>query len=99
MSSSTASGGSMAPGLVVSVVALVISVVALIATTAQVLQQYYASAAGYANCNRKVMGLWADYTRRKFRLSQLRFEVQFEAPVVFLASPTNRRRPVRDRDI
>src|SRR5436190_7301110 len=45
------------------------------------------------------MGPWARHTRRIFRPSQLRFEVQFEAPVIFLAPPRNRNRPVPGRDI
>ena len=98
-SNSNSSNGSMDAGTITSVVALVISLVALIATTLQVLQQYYASAQGYSNCNEKVMGLWAKATWRKFRWSELRFQVLFEAPVIFVAPPDNKKRPVPDSDI
>lgn len=85
--------------LVVAVVALVVSVVALLATFMQVLQQYYASARGYAQCNEQVMGEWAKSKTRKFSWHELRYEVQFDAPVVFVSPPTNDRGPVPDAEI
>jgi hypothetical protein len=39
------------------------------------------------------MGLWAVGTVRKFRTSELHFEVIFESPVIFIAEPTNNRGP------
>lgn len=83
----------------VSLVALIISVIALIGAILQLLQQYYSSAAGYANCGPRVMGPWAATRRRKFRWAELRFEVQFEAPVLFVCPPTNRRGPVRHQPL
>lgn len=80
-------------------VALVVSVVALIATILQVLQQYYASAVGYSNCDEKVMGMWHKSKQRLVRIEELRFEVRFEAPVIFVAPPTNKRGPVPDKPI
>ncbi|KAJ0110045.1 hypothetical protein J7T55_014848 [Diaporthe amygdali] len=68
---------------IVSIVALVISVIALIGAILQLLQQYYASAIGYSSCGERVMGPWAGTRRRIFRWSELRFEVRFEAPVLF----------------
>ncbi|KAF5009721.1 hypothetical protein FDECE_4067 [Fusarium decemcellulare] len=70
--------------LAVSVVALVVAFVALTGTMAQVVQQYLATAIGYSNCGERVMGSWARYTELKFRPWQLRFEVIFKAPVLFV---------------
>lgn len=84
----------------VSIVALAISLIALSATVLQVLQTYFASsAAGFARCGEKVMGEWGKYTRRKFKLSDLRFEVEFETPVIFLAPPNNVKGPILDEPI
>lgn len=83
----------------VALVALVISLVALAATFMQVMQQYYASAAGYSQCNPKVMGRWADTKTRRFSWDELRFEVEFHVPVIFVSPPTNKRGPVRDQPI
>jgi len=85
--------------IIVGAVALVISCVALILTTLQVLQTYFASATGYARCGAKVMGDWARSTRRVIRPYELRFEVQFETPVIFLAPPNNIRGPVPGEQI
>lgn len=38
-------------------------------------------------------------TKRKFRRRELRFEVVFETPVIFLAPPDNKKGPIADRDI
>ena len=84
----------------VSIVALAISLIALSATVLQVLQTYIASsAAGYARCGVKVMGEWGRFTNRKFKLYDLRFEVEFETPVIFLAPPTNPRGPIANEPI
>ncbi|RYP18983.1 hypothetical protein DL767_009731 [Monosporascus sp. MG133] len=86
--------------LFVSIVALVISLIALFGTLLQVLQIYFASsAAGFARCGVKTMGEWGRYTRRKFKLSDLRFEVEFETPVIFLAPPNNNKGPVPNEPI
>ena len=84
----------------VSIVALIISLIALSATVLQVLQTYFASsAAGYARCGVKTMGEWGKFTKRKFKLSDLRFEVQFEVPVIFLAPPNNNNKPIANEPI
>ncbi|KAK2016960.1 hypothetical protein LZ32DRAFT_54401 [Colletotrichum eremochloae] len=80
--------------LIVAVVALLISVLAFIISMLQALQQYYASATGYSSCTSKVMGDWAQFTRRRFRWYEFRFEVEFEVPVIFVAHPTNLRGPL-----
>ncbi|KAF7545358.1 hypothetical protein G7Z17_g9226 [Cylindrodendrum hubeiense] len=92
-------GGQADPEVVVALVALVISLVALAATFMQVMQQYYASAAGYSQCNPKVMGRWAATKTRRFKWDELRFEVEFHVPVIFVSPPTNKRGPVRDQPI
>lgn len=84
---------------IVSVVALIISVVALIGAILQLLQQYYASAIGYSSCNERVMGPWCETRRRIFRYSELRFEVRFEAPVLFVCPPGNTRGPVPTEEV
>jgi hypothetical protein len=84
---------------ILGVVALVVSVVALFSTILQVAQQYYSSAAGYAECGESVMGLWHTTKRRNFRLYELRFEVQFETPVIFVCPAENTKGPVRDAPI
>ncbi|KAL3962812.1 hypothetical protein ACCO45_004335 [Purpureocillium lilacinum] len=80
--------------VIVAVVALIVSVVALSATFMQVLQQYYASASGYSQCNDKVMGAWARTKSRRFSWEELRFEVQFDAPVIFVSPPDNKNGPI-----
>ncbi|KAI9150209.1 hypothetical protein HJFPF1_09965 [Paramyrothecium foliicola] len=85
--------------VIVAALALVISVVALSATFMQVMQQYYASARGYSQCNDKVMGDWAKTKSRSFSWEELRFEVQFDAPVIFVCPPTNKNGPIAGQDI
>ena len=88
-----------APELIISAVALVISLIALFAAILQVTQQYFASAAGYSNCNEKVMGKWHCSTKRVLRPTEFRFEVQFDAPVIFLCPPTNINGPIKGQTI
>jgi hypothetical protein len=85
--------------VIVAAAALVVSVIAFAATLLQCLQQYYASARGYSQCNEKVIGEWAKTKSRRFSLEELRFEVQFDAPVIFLCPPTNTNAPVPDADM
>jgi hypothetical protein len=84
---------------VVNWVALVISLVALLGTFAQVFQQYIASAAGYSNCGESVMGRWHESKKRKFRATELRFEVEFETPVIFVCPTTNNKGPIKKQPI
>lgn len=84
---------------VVNWVALVVSLVALLGTILQLLQQYFASAAGYSNCGESVMGKWHESKRRKFRASEFRFEVQFETPVIFVCPPNNEKGPIKNKPI
>ncbi|KAH7322993.1 hypothetical protein B0I35DRAFT_350501 [Stachybotrys elegans] len=80
--------------VIVASVALVVSVIAFGATFMQVLQQYYASARGYSQCNEKVMGEWALTKKRRFKWEELRFEVEFDAPVIFVSPPDNKDGPI-----
>jgi hypothetical protein len=96
---SSASGGGSDDNNVVNWVALVVSLVALLGTFAQVLQQYIASAAGYSNCGESVMGKWHESKKRRFRATELRFEVQFETPVIFVCPPTNDKGPIPGQKI
>ncbi|KAL7620066.1 hypothetical protein AAE478_010615 [Parahypoxylon ruwenzoriense] len=85
------------------VVSTVITFVALIVSSIQLLYQYYTNvslnALGARNCNERVMGPWAGFTRRRWRWLELRFEIIFESPIIFVASASNRRGPVQNRDI
>ncbi|ROT43835.1 hypothetical protein SODALDRAFT_320203 [Sodiomyces alkalinus F11] len=85
--------------LVVAVAALIISVVALLAAVLQLAQQYYASATGYAHCDSKVIGKWSKSKLRVFRPYEFRFEVQYEAPVIFLCRPDNKRGPLKNNPL
>lgn len=85
--------------VIVAAVALIVSLVALSATFMQVLQQYYASAHGYSECNERVMGKWAETKSRKFSWHELRYEVEFESPVIFVARPDNKKGPVPGQPI
>ncbi|RCI16756.1 hypothetical protein L249_3014 [Ophiocordyceps polyrhachis-furcata BCC 54312] len=87
------------PELFVAIAALVVSIVALTATFMQVIQQYYASASGYSKCNERVMGGWAKSKCRRFSWDELRYEVQFEAPVIFVSPPSNKDGPVPNAPI
>merc|ERR1712000_440494 len=77
--------------IIVAAAALFISLIALLATLLQCLQQYFASARGFSQCNEKVMGGWHKTKTRKFRLEDLRFETEVEIPVIFVCPPTNDR--------
>ncbi|KAK3988002.1 hypothetical protein QBC44DRAFT_111838 [Cladorrhinum sp. PSN332] len=84
---------------IINYVALILSVVALISTFAQLFQQYLATATGYSNCGESVMGEWHKSKKRNLRASELRFEVQFETPVIFVCPPTNKRGPLPGKPI
>ena len=85
--------------VIVAAAALVVSFIAFAATLMQCLQQYYASARGYSQCSEKVIGDWAKTKSRRFSFEELRFEVQFDAPVIFVCHPTNKNAPVPDAEM
>lgn len=96
--SSNDNGGQSKPDaeLYVAVVSLLIALIALLGSVMQVLQQYYASATGFSNCDRRVIGKWHSYKERRFKWKELRFEVRFKAPVVFVCAANNTKGPVPD---
>src|SRR5258706_15366121 len=83
--------------------AFAVSLIALLASILQVFQQYLSTATdGYRRCTKRVMGSWSKATRRSFRWRELRFEVTFETPVLWLAPPSNPSGPLgntKDRKI
>ncbi|RGP61279.1 putative modin [Fusarium longipes] len=89
-------GGDDNTELIVAVVALVISVLAFIIAVLQALQQFSATAEGFSSCSEAVIGKWSQFARRQMIWTELRFEVQFEAPVIFVAKPSNTRGPLGD---
>ncbi|KAF4451692.1 putative Modin [Fusarium austroafricanum] len=82
--------------LIIAVVALVISILAFVIAILQALQQYLATATGWSSCSEAVIGKWHNFARRKMVWTELRFDVQFEAPVIFVARPSNTRGPLGD---
>ncbi|KAF4989773.1 hypothetical protein FDECE_14597 [Fusarium decemcellulare] len=94
--SSGGGGGDDNTELIIAVVALVISILAFVIAILQAFQQYLATATGFSNCSPAVIGKWSQFARRQMLWSELRFEVQFEAPVIFVARPTNTRGPLGD---
>ncbi|KAF9766989.1 hypothetical protein IL306_000504 [Fusarium sp. DS 682] len=80
--------------LIIACVALAVSGFALVIALLQALQQYYASATGYASCKELVVGKWSKFTHRRLRLFEFRFEVEFQTPVIFVSAPTNRWGPL-----
>jgi hypothetical protein len=60
--------------------ALVVALVALAGAVLQILAQYLATTEGYRKCSRSVIGEWARFTRRKFKLREFRYEVLFVTP-------------------
>lgn len=79
---------------ILAVAALVISIVALFIALLQALNQYFGSATGYTSCSTKVIGQWGKFTTRRMRWDQFRFEVLFEAPVIFVSNESNTRGPL-----
>ncbi|KAF6797557.1 modin [Colletotrichum sojae] len=85
--------------LPVAVVALVVAVVALAVALLQITQAILASARGLPNCDERVIGKWAESTQKIFKPSQLRVEVLFQAPVIFIAPYDNKNGPVKDAPV
>jgi hypothetical protein len=48
------------------------------------------------NCGEDVMGPWHLTVRRIWRPTKLRFEVQFDTPVIFVSPPTNKKGPMKN---
>ena len=84
---------------IIAIVALIVSIIALIGTGLQVVQQYLASAAGYSNCDEAVIGQWHTSKKRRFLLSEMRFQVHFETPVFFVCPANNKNGPIKNAPI
>ena len=74
--------------LIVAAVALVISVIVGIATFSQLLAQIFSTAEGQRKCSSSLLGLWSEgpttKTHRRWRWSELRFEIKFVVPEICL---------------
>src|SRR4051812_45118658 len=79
----------------VAIAALVISLIALVTTVVQLTQTLIPGAKGLPNRDQRIMGRWAKFTSRRFRWWQLRLEIDFDAPVIFLARHDNSQGPVK----
>jgi hypothetical protein len=80
--------------LIIAIVAMVISVIAFAIAVLQALQQYFSTATGYSSCGEAIIGKWAAFTHRRMKWSEFRFEVNFKVPVIFVASPGNKKGPL-----
>jgi hypothetical protein len=65
---------------------LIIALVALVIALFQMMQALFATADGYRNCRRAIMGDWATLTRRKFVPWELRFETIYTVPFISMSS-------------
>lgn len=74
----------LSPSDALAVTAIVISLIALVSTIGQIVQQYLGTSDGYRRCRSSVMGRRGQYTRRKLDYGEMRFEVFFQTPVIFL---------------
>ena len=77
----------MSADIDLSAVALVVSLIALIIALAQILQQYAATADGYRNCRKDVIGNWADLTKSPFDWRNFRFETRYASPHISFVMP------------
>ncbi|TQN65068.1 hypothetical protein CSHISOI_10352 [Colletotrichum shisoi] len=83
----------------IAITALIIAIAALFAATLQILQAIFASARGLPNCNSVVMGGWSKGTKIRPKITQMRLDVKFEAPIIFLAPPNNTGKPESKNDV
>lgn len=70
-----------------AITALAVAAVALLVAIGQILGQYFNTADGYRRCQETAVGGWAKNTRRRFRWSQLRFEVLYTTPHIGIYAP------------
>ncbi|KAK4188922.1 hypothetical protein QBC35DRAFT_450834 [Podospora australis] len=81
----------------VAITALVISILALAGVILQYVQSLYGRTEGPYLKDKKVLGGWAQYAR--YKPNWFRVEMEYEAPVVFLAASNNDKGPVDDKTI
>jgi hypothetical protein len=73
--------------------ALVISLVALFATVLQIMQQFVSTASGYHRVSESIMSYWGMSRKMRWDYRQIRAEVKFSTPAIFVCPPTNTRFP------
>ena len=66
-------------------VALAVALVALLVTFSQLLAQLFSTAEGYRRCQESVIGEWAQYSHRRWRETEWRFETIAVTPEFLLA--------------
>ncbi|KAK0723598.1 hypothetical protein B0T26DRAFT_640548 [Lasiosphaeria miniovina] len=96
MSSNSGNSGSLSDE--VAIAALVISTLALLGVVLQYVQAVMSRVTGLASRDREVAGLWANHTKLKWR-GFFRIDVEFEAPIIFLAPSNNTKGPVEGAPI
>ncbi|KAL8917361.1 MAG: hypothetical protein Q9208_007978 [Pyrenodesmia sp. 3 TL-2023] len=64
--------------------AIAVALAALSIAIVQLLGQLFATADGYRRCQPSVMGAWAQYTKLRWKWSEMRFETLFTTPEIFL---------------
>ncbi|KAL8962019.1 MAG: hypothetical protein Q9183_005217, partial [Haloplaca sp. 2 TL-2023] len=74
----------------IAAAALAIALCALAIATTQLCGQMLATADGYRRCQPSVMGAWAQYTKLRWKWSQMRFETLYTTPEIFLFEDTSR---------
>lgn len=81
----------------VAIAALVISLFALLGVVLQYVQAVIGRINGLSIRDREVLGKWAEHAKISFRW--FRGEVQYEAPIIFMAASDNTRGPIDDKEI
>ncbi|KAK3389579.1 hypothetical protein B0H63DRAFT_556706 [Podospora didyma] len=81
----------------IATAALVISTLALLGVVVQYVQAVLSKVNGLPSKDREVSGLWANYAHIKWRA--FRADVEFEAPIIFLAPNNNMKGPVHGKPI
>ena len=77
----------------IAAAALAIALCALAIAITQLCGQMLATADGYRRCQPSVMGAWAQYTRLRWKWSQMRFETLYTTPEIFLIECISRFEP------
>lgn len=57
-------------------------------------REHIRSSLAWDLCGPDQIGAWSEYRKRVFRASRMRFDVQFEVPVIFLCSPNSTQGPL-----
>ncbi|KAK0736339.1 hypothetical protein B0T21DRAFT_366745 [Apiosordaria backusii] len=81
----------------VAIAALVISLLALLGVVLQYVQAVIGRTNGLSIRDKEVLGKWAEHARLSFKW--FRGEVQYEAPIIFMAASDNKRGPVDGKEI